>query len=93
MQTIAQIRHRSTLITLESIRTSHLKRRVSSAKALRELAWTFRPFEETLRDEIAWYRAQLAGHTCPPDRMPQGSPLQAQHTAWPYTMEMANRVW
>ena len=53
---------------LESIRTSHLKRRVSSAKALRELAWTFRPFEETLRDEIAWYRAQLTGHTCPPDR-------------------------
>ena len=58
-------------------------RRVSSAKALRELACTFRPFEETLRDEIAWYRAQLAGR-------PQGSPLQAQHTAWPYTTEMPN---
>ena len=60
LQTIAQITQRSTLITLQSIRTSHLKRRVSSAKAMRELACTFRPFEETLRDEIAWYRAQAA---------------------------------
>jgi dihydroflavonol-4-reductase len=59
-QTIAQITHRPTLTTLESIRTSHLKRRVSSAKAMRELACTFRPFEETLRDEIDWYRAQAA---------------------------------
>jgi dihydroflavonol-4-reductase len=57
LQTMAQITHRSTLITLESIRTSHLKGRVSSAKAMRELACTFCPFEETLRDEIAWYRA------------------------------------
>jgi dihydroflavonol-4-reductase len=57
-QTISQIMHRQTLITLESVRTSHLKRRVSSAKAIRELACTFRPVEETLRDEIAWYQAQ-----------------------------------
>ena len=60
LQTISQIMHRQTLITLESVRTSHLKRRVSSAKAIRELSCTFRPFEETLRDEIAWYQAQAA---------------------------------
>lgn len=55
LQTISQITHRQTLITLDSARATHLKRRVSSAKAIRELSCTFRPFEETLRDEIAWY--------------------------------------
>lgn len=28
---------------------------MSSAKAMRELGVTFRPLEETLRDEIAWF--------------------------------------
>jgi len=59
-QTIAQIRGSSTLVTVDSVRTSHLKRRVTAAKARRELGSTFRPFEETLRDEIAWYRRHPA---------------------------------
>ncbi|GHO92133.1 dihydroflavonol-4-reductase [Reticulibacter mediterranei] len=56
-ETIARITHQTTLMTRDSVRTSHLKRRVSSQKALHELGIIFRPVEETLRDEIDWYRA------------------------------------
>lgn len=55
-ETIARLTRQSTLITVTSVRTSHLKRHVNSQKAMRELGITFRPFEETLRDEVAWYR-------------------------------------
>lgn len=60
-QTMARITHQTALMTVESIRTVHLKRHVNSQKAMRELGITFRPTEETLRDEIAWYRAQSSG--------------------------------
>jgi dihydroflavonol-4-reductase len=35
----------------------HAKVAVNSAKAVRELGATFRTFEETVRDEVAWFRA------------------------------------
>jgi dihydroflavonol-4-reductase len=34
----------------------HAKLTVDSSRAVRELGATFRPFEDTLRDEVAWYR-------------------------------------
>ena len=44
------------LVTPEAIRTLQEDYDMSSAKAARELGATFRPLEETLRDEIAWFR-------------------------------------
>jgi dihydroflavonol-4-reductase len=58
LERIARVTHNTILITVSSIRTSHLKRRVSANKAIRELGATFRPFEETLRDEVAYYRSE-----------------------------------
>ena len=34
-----------------------LKKAVASDKAVRELSATFRPFEETVRDEVEWFRS------------------------------------
>jgi dihydroflavonol-4-reductase len=44
------------LVTPEAIKTLQEPYDVSSAKAVRELGVTFRPLEETLRDEIAWFK-------------------------------------
>jgi dihydroflavonol-4-reductase len=44
------------LVTPEALRTLQENYAMSSAKAVRELGATFRPLEETLRDEIAWFR-------------------------------------
>lgn len=44
------------LVTPEAIRTLQEPYDMSSAKAVRELGATFRPLEDTLRDEIAWFR-------------------------------------
>jgi dihydroflavonol-4-reductase len=41
---------------VEGIKTIHAKKAVDSAKAVRELAATFRPFEETVQDEVEWFR-------------------------------------
>jgi len=46
------------LVTPEALKTLQEDYDVSSAKAMRELGVTFRPLEETLRDEIAWFRAR-----------------------------------
>jgi len=48
------------LVTPEAIKTLQEPYDVSSAKAERELEVTFRPLEETLRDEIAWFRQRQA---------------------------------
>ncbi len=47
--------------TRESVRILHTQRTVSPDKAKRELAATFRPFEQTIRDEVAWYRTHQQG--------------------------------
>jgi len=44
------------LVTLAGVRTIHGKNEVDSSKAIRELSATFRPFEETVRDEVEWFR-------------------------------------
>ena len=44
-------------MTLAGVRTIHGKNNVDSAKAIRELGATFRSFDDTVRDEVAWFRA------------------------------------
>jgi dihydroflavonol-4-reductase len=53
----ARFTGRPTLVTVAAVRAMHAQLRVSSNKALRELGWRYRPLDETLRDEVAWYRA------------------------------------
>jgi hypothetical protein len=45
------------LVTLNGVRTIQHPRLVSSAKAQRDLGASFRSLAETLRDEVAWFRA------------------------------------
>ncbi|MEO7435903.1 MAG: 3-beta hydroxysteroid dehydrogenase, partial [Candidatus Binatia bacterium] len=44
------------LVTREAVRVLHERRRVSSAKAARELGARFRPLGQTLADTVAWHR-------------------------------------
>ncbi len=46
---------RSVLISRDAVRTMRAGLAVDSSKAARELGATFRPLEETLRDEVAWF--------------------------------------
>lgn len=48
---------RAASASVNGLRSLNTGRRVSSAKAERELGATFRPLEETLRDTVAWMRA------------------------------------
>jgi dihydroflavonol-4-reductase len=53
----SRITGRPTTASVAGVRTLLEMHRTSSAKAVRELGVTFRPFKETLRDEVAWFRA------------------------------------
>jgi len=57
-QTWSRVTGNSSLITVEAVKTMHARRSVVSDKAIRELNVSFRPFEETVRDEVAWFRSQ-----------------------------------
>jgi len=57
-QTWARITGNPALITIAGLRIMHAKVAVDSAKAMRELGASFRPFEDTVRDEVEWFRAQ-----------------------------------
>jgi hypothetical protein len=58
----ARVTGGETLATVAGVQTMHAQLRVSSHKALRELRWRYRPLRDTLRDEVAWYRAHgIAG--------------------------------
>jgi dihydroflavonol-4-reductase len=46
------------LVNLTVVRMFHARLDATSAKAERELGFRARPLEETLRDEVAWFRAQ-----------------------------------
>ncbi len=48
------------LVTPEAIRTLQENYDMSSDKAMKELGVSFRPLEDTLRDEIAWFRRRGA---------------------------------
>ena len=45
------------LVTPETVRVMDAELKVDSSKAMSELGVRFRPFIETLRDEVAWFRA------------------------------------
>ncbi len=55
-QTWARITSTPALITIAGLRIMHAKVAVDSAKAIRELGASFRPFDDTVRDEVAWFR-------------------------------------
>jgi dihydroflavonol-4-reductase len=63
----ARLTNSDPLITREAVRTIYAQRKISAAKAIRELGITLRPFEESIRDEVAWFIAN--GYV---KRMPQG---------------------
>lgn len=52
----AGITNRPSNLTLDGVRTLHLKLNASSERAVRELGVTFRPLEDTLRDAVAWFQ-------------------------------------
>jgi dihydroflavonol-4-reductase len=54
----ARLTGSTALVTRAGVRLLHAKNAVQSDKAIRELSATFRPFEETVRDEVAWFRSQ-----------------------------------
>ena len=47
---------REVLVTPETVRVMHARLKVDSSKAERELGAGFRPFRDTLRDEVLWFR-------------------------------------
>lgn len=51
----ARLMETKSVLPLEGIRTMHLKRQVTSAKAISQLGATFRPLEQTLQDVVDWY--------------------------------------
>ena len=53
----ARLTGKNALVTVEAVRTIHARKAVNSAKAVRELGAAFRPFDETVQDEIAWFRS------------------------------------
>lgn len=55
-QTWARITGTPSLITIAGLRIMHARVAVDSSKAIRELGASFRPFDETVRDEVAWFR-------------------------------------
>jgi nucleoside-diphosphate-sugar epimerase len=57
-QTLARLGGGKTLVSIVGVRMLQARLRVSSARAESELGWRARPFQETLRDEVAWYRSQ-----------------------------------
>lgn len=52
---IGRITGNEPLATVNAIKTLNMRREVTSLKAQRELGVSFRPYEETLRDELQWY--------------------------------------
>jgi dihydroflavonol-4-reductase len=56
-ETWARLTGGTALITLAGVRTLHAKNAVRSDKAISELSAAFRPFEETVRDEVEWFRS------------------------------------
>jgi dihydroflavonol-4-reductase len=57
-QSWSRISGQASLLTVEAIKTMHARKAVASDKAITELAATFRPFDETVRDEVAWFRSR-----------------------------------
>jgi dihydroflavonol-4-reductase len=72
-QTWARIKNSPSLVSLTAVRMMHARLDATSAKAERELGWRHRPLAETLRDVVAWYRAQGISR----ERVARGEPVTA----------------
>ena len=59
VQTWAQLTGGDTLASVVGVRMLQAKLRVTAAKAEAALGWRPRPIDETLRDEVAWYRSPI----------------------------------
>ena len=59
VQTWAKLTGGDTLASVVGVRMLQAKLRVSSARAESDLGWRARPFNETLRDEVSWYRSPI----------------------------------
>jgi dihydroflavonol-4-reductase len=57
VQTWAKLTGGDTLASIVGVRMLQAKLQVTAARAESDLGWRARPFEETLRDEAAWYRS------------------------------------
>ncbi len=64
-EALARLTGAKVLITREGVRVLHARIRLDSSKAARELGARFRPIDETLRDVVAWYRAQPVAPATP----------------------------
>jgi dihydroflavonol-4-reductase len=58
-ETWSRVTHKPTPLSIEGIRLMNARLAVTAAKAQRELGVTFRPFEDTLADCVAWAKARL----------------------------------
>ncbi|NWF70203.1 MAG: hypothetical protein HXY40_14045 [Chloroflexi bacterium] len=54
----ARLTNSAPMMTVDAIQTMNQLSALMAAKAKRELGATFRPFEASLCDEVAWYREQ-----------------------------------
>lgn len=55
-ETMASLQGKEAVATVNGIRTLNMRHPISSVKAMRELGVTFRPLEQTLADEVRWFR-------------------------------------
>jgi len=55
---VAKVRGRDSQLSVESARLSHLMNDMDSAKARRELGWSPRPVEDSIREAIDFYKAR-----------------------------------
>ena len=83
-ETWSRITGQSSPITREGIRLMNARLAVSAAKAERELGVTFRPFEQTLADTVAWTKSRLQEQGTPnlqqrrPGVTPPQRPLRSE---------------
>lgn len=54
----SRITGKPTVVSVDGVKTMNERKSVSSRKAVRELGVEFRPLEETVGDEIDWFRAE-----------------------------------
>jgi dihydroflavonol-4-reductase len=57
-ETWSRLTHKPTPLSIEGIRLMNARLALTSAKAQRKLGVTFRPFEDTLADCVAWAKAR-----------------------------------
>jgi dihydroflavonol-4-reductase len=65
-ETFGRLTGTDVLVTREAVRVLRERHRLNSAKATRELGARFRPLSETLRDTVAWHRANPPPGVAPP---------------------------